>query len=107
MLAMSVTLSIYLRLRKKNISIVKVLNILGITFFLPFVIVQPIDIAVISTIGWQMLPVVPIHTLILVWESFAATSIISSICGLKWWEKVVSIVVLMAVWILISGALWR
>jgi len=107
MLAMSATLGIYFRLINKNISVAKVFNILGVTFFLPFVIVQPIDIAVISTIGWQMLPVVPIHTAILLWESFAATSIISSICQLKWSEKVVSIVVLMAVWILISGALWR
>jgi len=107
MLAMSVALSIYLRLLNKKIAMVQVLNILGITFFLPFVIVQPIDLVVLLTNGWEMFPVAPIHTLILVWQSFAATSIISNMCELKRSEKVISVVLLMAVWILISGTLWR
>ena len=107
MFAMSIALSSYLRGIQKNMPTFKVLNILGITFFLPFVIVQPIDQLLILTIGWKMVPVTLIHTVIAVWESFAATSIISSMCNLKRSEQFIGTFLLVAIWILITGALWR
>ncbi|MCK4560501.1 MAG: hypothetical protein KAV45_12020 [Calditrichia bacterium] len=100
-------LSSYLRLIKKDISIFKIFNILGVTFFLPFVIVQPVDIFVRFTVGWISLLIIPIHTIILLWESLAATSIISNICRLKWSEKVISIMVIIILWVVICAILWR
>ena len=97
----------YLRLIKKNITTFKILNILGITFFLPFVIVQPIDVFVRFTIGWTGFIIIPIHTFILLWESAAATNIISGIYRLKISERAVSTTLIMIVWLVICGILWR
>lgn len=97
----------YLRLIKKEVSVFKIFNILGITFFLPWLILQPIDFLMISTIGWKILPVVVIHTIFLFWESLAATEILSSMKKLKPSEKAVCISLAMLVWILILSIIWR
>ncbi len=107
MVAISMTLSGYLRLIKKGMPLVEILNILGVTFFLPWVVVQVIDAVILCTVGWVSIVVIPVHTAVLVWESWAATEIIAGLCDLKSSEKVLSITVIVAVWILICGVLWR
>lgn len=104
---MSVALSSCLRLIGKKISTVRILNILGVTFFLPWVILQGVDFLVLYTIGWVSSVIIPLHTAVLLWESGAAVEIMSETCTLTWLEKILSIAVLTVVWILLCAALWR
>jgi len=107
MFTLSIVLHSYLTSRKKMIPFHKLLNILGVTFFLPFVIVQPIDLLIIYTIGWKLIPVTILHTIIAVWESFAALSLLSRIYDLDRSETVVGTGLLVMVWIIITGIFWR
>lgn len=107
MVAISVALSAYLRLIKKGLPTTEILNILGVTFFLPWVLVQIVDFVVLYTVGWVDFVVIPVHTVVLVWESVSATEIISGIKTLKLSEKVMSVTVILVVWIVICGMLWR
>jgi hypothetical protein len=107
MLIMSLCLTAYLRARSRRVSSRYVLNILGATFFLPFVLVQPIDQLIIALWGWALVPVSIVHTAILFWESLAATLVISGQHPLSRLDKIVSVILLMGVWILITGILWR
>lgn len=107
MSSMALFLAGYLLLIKKDVSIFKIFNILGVTFFIPFVIVQPIDFLIIFTVGWVDYLIIPIHTIMLIWESFAAANIISNIWRLKLSEKIVSIVLIITIWLVICGILWR
>jgi len=54
MLLLSLALGAYLRFIKKRVSVFILLNILGTTFFLPFVLVQPIDLVMIAFISWKL-----------------------------------------------------
>ena len=107
MLVLSISLAAYLRVIQKTTSVVTVLNILGVTFFLPFVLAQPVDQVIIALIGWKLVLVTVIHTALLFWESWAATEIISSTNELRVSQKVTGTVILSVVWILIAGSLWR
>lgn len=107
MLALSIGLAAYLGIIKKKVSVATTLNILGMTFFLPFVLVQPVDQVVIALVGWKLIPVTAIHTVLVLWESWAAIEVISSVNELKVPERVVGTVILSVVWILIAGSLWR
>jgi hypothetical protein len=107
MLMLSMLLVAYLQLIKKKVSFFIVLNILGTTFFLPFVLVQPVDQVIIALRGWELVPVVVIHTAILIWESWASVKVISIKIELKIHEKLIGIVILSVTWILITGPIWR
>ena len=107
MVVMAGVLAMYLRLRGKRIEVRKVVNILGAAFFLPFVIVQPMDQIIVHTIGWKLVPVSLVHTLVLFWESLAATLTITAINQLKTIEKVTSVLILMATWMLVTAPVWR
>jgi hypothetical protein len=107
MLILALTLYIYLEFINKKITPFVLINILGVTFFLPFLLVQPIDQLIIILVGWKLIPVTIIHTAVLLWESWASVEIISSIIELKVSEKLISITVLTIAWILITGVLWR
>jgi hypothetical protein len=91
----------------KKITLLEIINVLGIAFFLPFLLIQPVDQLIIIVIGWKLIPVTIIHTVILLWEVWASVEIISSIMQLKVLEKLLSITILSIVWILITGMLWR
>lgn len=69
----------YLRYKKITISLFEIFNILGITFFLPFLIVQPLDLFIINIFGWVMFIIIPLHTLILLWEAVVSMIIIHHI----------------------------
>ena len=107
MLCMGLALHSYLAFRDKQLPLVLLLNILGAAFFLPFVVVQPIDRLIIATIGWKAVPVTILHSAILLWECWAAAEIITNIIDLRVSEKLVSILVLSATWVVITGILWR
>ena len=105
----SVGLSSYLQSVKKEkcLSTAKIFNILGVTFFIPWVIVQIIDFLVVITVGWVYTVIIPLHVSVLIWESYAASEIISRLCNLKRSEKVLSTTVIIVVWIVLCAALWR
>lgn len=107
MLAMSLALVAYLRLIRRRVPFPTVVNILGVTFFLPFVLLQPIDAVFVAMDGWRLVPVTVVHTAVLVWESWAALEVISATQQLGRAQRVSGIVVLCAVWILLAGQVWR
>ena len=107
MVVMSLGLSGYLHLIKKSIPLVKIVNILGVTFFVPWVILQVVDVVVLYSVGWHSMVIIPAHTIVLVWESAAAAEIISRLCNLKSSEKVLSTAVIMVIWIFLCAVLWR
>ncbi len=107
MLTLSLSLAAYLRIIKKGLPVVTVLNISGPTFFLPFVVVQPIDQLIIALWGWHIVPVSIAHTVVLVWESWATMEIVSSLKALKVSQKVVGTAVLSAAWMLVTAPVWR
>ena len=107
MAAMAGALAFFLRTRGKRMDVRSIVNILGSAFFMPFVFVQPIDQLIIYTIGWKLLPVSIIHTLVLMWESLAAITAISAINRLKMVEKLTGVLIIMATWMLVTGPVWR
>lgn len=107
MTSMALLLSRYLHIIGKEIAFRRIFNILGITFFLPFVILQPIDF-IMASMGWiSILTITPIHTLFLLWESYAAITILSLEKRLERIEQVTGVFILMITWIVIATILWR
>jgi len=107
MLLLALALVGYLRLLGKHASFATTLNILGTTFFLPFVLAQPLDQAIMALVGWRLVPVTLLHTAILAWESWAAVEVLSASHDLRLAERLGGIAVLGGVWIGIAGSLWR
>ncbi len=97
----------YLRLRNRHISLFKLLNLLGIAFFLPFVILQPLDILAIVTVGWASQLIIPLHSVVLIWESLAAMLIVHEMLPLNRGDIIAGSVLLMGLWIAVCAALWR
>ena len=100
-------LVVYLRLAGTQIRFRWALNVLGTTFFLPFAFLQPCDYGMIALIGWRMIPTIVLHTAVLVWESWAAAVIVSVGTGLSRLKRTGAIVLLCALWIGVSAAVWR
>jgi hypothetical protein len=107
MLTLCAVLTAYLWMIHRKAPPATVLNVLGATFFLPFVIVQPIDQLMMALLGWKIVPVTILHTAVLFWESWAAVQLISSKNGMTVVERMGGAVILSLVWILVAGALWR
>lgn len=97
----------YLRHLGKAIGILPVLNVLGVAYFLPFVLLQPLDQFVIALMGWRLLPIAALHTAALVWESSAAAWILSEMQDLTRTERLQVGVLLAGLWIAIAGTVWR
>lgn len=107
MAAIAGSLVAYLRLNGKKVLAVRVFNILGVTFFLPFVVLQPLDLIVITTIGWNLAIIPPLHTLVLVWEAIATMEIIDRLHRIAARDRTVGVALIVGVWILVDGLLWR
>lgn len=107
MLALAACLAMYLRLLRKRPGFAAVFNIVAVTFFLPFVLLQPCDRLMIALAGWRMLPTIVLHTAVLVWESWAATEIVSAVCGLSRVQRLGGIAILCASWIAVAASVWR
>jgi hypothetical protein len=97
MLCITLYLWGYYNFRNIPMPMFQILNILGITFFLPFVLIQPVDILCINTIGWNMAIIIPLHTIILLWEAIVSVIIIDDIHFLSSSEKLISISVMILV----------
>jgi len=97
----------YLRITGNVASPFKVLNILGVTFFLPFVSVQVLDLLILYTSGWVMVFIIPLHTLILLWEAGATMLILDNLYELRMVDKVIGVALIMTVWISVAALLWR
>lgn len=107
MLVLAVALLAYLRLIGATVPFATTFNVLGAAFFLPFVLLQPIDQGIIALIGWQLAPIAVLHTAVLVWESWAAVEVLSTSYDLSRAGRLGGMVVVCSVWILIAGSLWR
>ena len=82
-------------------------NVLGAAFFLPFVLVQPVDQVLIALDAWRLVPVTVIHTTVLVWESWAALAVLSTCYPMNRAGRLGGMVVACGVWILVAGTFWR
>jgi len=107
MLLLTAALVVYLRRLRRGTAFIPTLNTLGTTFFLPFLLVQPIDQLIIALVGWRRLPVAELHTAVLAWESWAAARIVSVVHGLSWIQCLGGVVLLCGIWIVIAGVGWR
>ncbi|MFW9853506.1 MAG: hypothetical protein ACFFFG_00500 [Candidatus Thorarchaeota archaeon] len=107
MTSIAICLWLYLNRRKKGIQLFRIINTLGVTFFLPFVLVQPIDFFLLSTIGWNIVIIAPLHTFVLIWETQASIILLDHIRELTSSEKVMGGLIIAAVWIFITALFWR
>jgi hypothetical protein len=83
------------------------MNVLGLPFFLPFVLLQFLDLVFLRTVGWASLAVIPAHTLVLAWESVAVSLYARTLLAAGKWFVPVSALVLTAVWIAVCAPVWR
>lgn len=60
----------------KRVVLGMTLNVPGAMFFLPSVLLQACDHAMIAQIGWRLVPVI-LLTAVLVWETWVAAEILS------------------------------
>jgi len=107
MLALAAVAVLFVRCLGRRAGFVAMFNVLGATFFLPFVPLQPCDQVLIAAGGWRVAPVVVLHTAVLVWESWATMAIVAVQHRLRGWQEGVGIVLLCGTWIGIAAAAWR
>ncbi len=107
MLAMSFAVWSYLAAVGKRVPLFKVLNILGVTCFIPFLLVQPFDLALIHLACWKMAVIVPVHSGILFWECVAAMVIAGKLVDLSMAQRAIGAVIPGSVWILLCALFWR
>lgn len=107
-LTMAFGLFIFLGLKGRIFaSVLKIFNILGIAYFVPFVILQPLDKIIINTFGWTPLIIIPLHSIVLVWEALVAVILIDKIYPLKLREKIVGVFLQTVIWIMLNVLFWR
>ena len=108
MTMISYGLFLIFRLRERiSIQLLKILNILGVAYFIPFVILQPLDVLTINILGWSRFIIIPLHTIVLVWESIIAVILIDKIYPIKLREKITGIIFQVITWILLCALFWR
>lgn len=108
MIMIAIGLFVLFRARDKlSLSISKIFNILGIAYFFPFVILQPLDIMAMSIFGWTPLIIVPLHTTVLVWEAIVAVILIDKIYPIKLIDKIIGTFLQITTWILLCALFWR
>ena len=105
--AIAAVLWTYLRLRNRSCDGLTLINILGVTYFLPFVILQPLDVLAIQSVGWAAMVIIPLHNVVLMWEAVAATTIIGELVKLRKADHVVLVLLQLGTWIGICAPLWR
>lgn len=104
---MTLTVRLYLRAKGQAVPAWRILDAIGVAFFVPWLIVLPVDLLVIHTVGWRMAVVIPIHTLFLAWESWAAVELVGGRARLKTADRVILPFLLMLVWIALCAVWWR
>jgi hypothetical protein len=107
MCLLALSLALFFRLRGREIGFIPILNVLGVAFFLPFVIVQPIDQLILALFGWTLLPVAIVHTAVLIWESWIALTLLSLKTKIGWSDRLAGASILTFAWIVVAGVLWR
>jgi hypothetical protein len=91
----------------KEVPASRVFNILGVTSFLPFVVLQPLDLLAISKGRWRLSVIPLLHTVILVWEAVATMGILDRLYQIRVRDRIAGVGLISGVWILIARALWR
>jgi hypothetical protein len=95
------------RLRGVSLTWRQTFNVSGLAFFLPFVPLQLVDLAVRATFGWQALVIVPLHTGVLAWEAAALVSLVEPARRWTLPERLVLVAAAMAAWIAPCAVVWR
>jgi hypothetical protein len=107
MLSIAFVIWSYFKLLRIKVDYFNIFNVLGYTFFLPFVILQPIDLILFNTIGWDLLAFTTTHTIFLIWESVTAVIIISKLVELRLSNKLIANCLIILTWIIICALVWR
>jgi hypothetical protein len=107
MASIALVLWLYFKISQIKIEYKKIFNVLGYTFFLPFVILQIIDLIFFQLTGWNIYSFSITHTLFLIWESIAAVLILSKLKKLNSFHMIISNGLIIMTWILICALLWR
>jgi hypothetical protein len=107
MILLAASLVVYLRFTGTAARLPMTFNVLGSAFFLPFVLVQPIDLVLIALDAWRLVPVTVIHTAVLVWESWIALAVLSTRYPLNRACRLGGTLVTCGAWILVAGTFWR
>jgi len=101
-------LFVLFRIRDRlSISFFEILNILGFAYFIPFVIIQPLDLMTMGIFGWNPLVIIPLHTVVLIWEAVVTVILIDKIYPVKWIDKWIGVFVQITIWILLCTLFWR
>jgi hypothetical protein len=90
-----------------NLEFYRVLETYTAPLFGALLIAALVDPAVIHSVGWRRSVVIPIHTLFLVWESWATAELVGGRVALKTVDKVVVALLLTVVWISLCAVWWR
>ena len=101
-------LSVYIKLKnKQSISSIKILNILGFAYFVPFIILQPLDSLTIAFFGWNPLIIVPLHTAFLMWEAIVSIILINRVVPFNKIDGFICVCIQLLIWISLCAILWR
>src|SRR4030042_1482361 len=65
----------YLRLRGQSAPVGRILDAIGVAFFVPWLAVSVGDLALIHVGMWRLAVVAPIHTVVLGWEAWGAVAL--------------------------------
>jgi hypothetical protein len=68
MLTLSLSLAAYLRIIRRSVPLLTMLNILEPTFVLPLVLVQPVDQLISAHWDWALILVSIAYIVVLLWE---------------------------------------
>jgi hypothetical protein len=98
---------LFRRRNKLSLSFIKIMNLLGFTYFIPFVILQPVDKLIINIFGWTPFIIIPLHTIVLIWEAKVTVILIDKIYPIKLFEKYIGVFLQITIWIMLCTIFWR
>ena len=107
MLSIAFVIWLYFKISRIKVNYFNIFNVLGYTFFLPFAILQLIDLVLFHTIGWDLIAFSTTHTIFLIWESITAVIIVSKLTELRINDKIIANCLIIITWILICALVWR
>ena len=107
MILIALVLYIYMGLRNRPLSFLNIINVLGVTYFLPFLLLQPIDVLSIFTVGGVGLVIAPLHSIVLLWEAIATVIIVGGLAKLSRADYLIAVLLQVGTWIGICAPLWR
>jgi hypothetical protein len=90
-----------------TLSVKNILNVLGVTYFVPFAILQPLDVLAVIFAGWIPIIIIPLHTVVLVWEGAATVILLHKLHPVSRARKVAAVFLQVFTWIALCAVFWR